>query len=113
MTLIQLPMGLVTSIFDWTTPSIAALPWIIAVGCTALSGHYCLARALAIADAIVVVPLDFLRLPLIAGIGALFYGEPLDWLVLTGGVLMFSGNLINIQAEQKRSRKVDTQRQNR
>jgi drug/metabolite transporter (DMT)-like permease len=69
-----------------------------------------MARALAIADAIVVVPLDFLRLPLIAVIGALFYDEPLDWLVLTGGVLMFSGNLINVQAEQKRSLKIGSKR---
>jgi drug/metabolite transporter (DMT)-like permease len=107
MTLIQLPLGFVTSLFDWTTPSIATLPWIIVVGAAALSGHYCMARALAIADAIVVVPLDFLRLPLIAGIGALFYGEPLDWLVLAGGVVMFTGNLINIQAEDTRSRKVE------
>ena len=104
MTLIQLPLGFVTSIFDWTTPSAAMLPWIIVVGVTALSGHYCMARALALADAIVVVPMDFLRLPLIAFIGALFYGEPLDWLVLAGGSVMFTGNLVNIQAEGKRSK---------
>jgi drug/metabolite transporter (DMT)-like permease len=102
MTLIQLPLGLVTSIFDWATPSIAMLPWIILVGVAALSGHYCMARALAIADAIVVVPLDFLRLPLIAGVGALIYHEPLDGLVLAGGGIMFAGNLINIRAENKR-----------
>ena len=102
MTAIQLPLGLVTSIFDWTTPSLAMLPWIIVVGVAALSGHYCMARALAIADAIVVVPMDFLRLPLIAAVGFLFYGESLDWLVLAGGVVMFSGNLLNIQGEKKR-----------
>ena len=102
MTLIQLPLGFVTSIFDWTTPSAAMLPWIFVVGVTALSGHYCMARALALADAIVVVPMDFLRLPLIAFVGALFYGEPLDWLVLAGGSVMFTGNLVNIQAEGKR-----------
>ena len=85
MTLIQLPLGFITSIFDWTTPSGTMLPWIVVVGVAALSGHYCMARALAIADAIVVVPLDFLRLPLIAGVGALIYREPLDWLVLAGG----------------------------
>jgi drug/metabolite transporter (DMT)-like permease len=105
MTLIQLPLGLATSIFDWNTPAVSMLPWIIVVGVTALSGHYCMARALALADAIVVVPMDFLRLPLIAGIGALFYGEPLDWLVLAGGGLMFSGNLVNIQAEKIRHQK--------
>jgi drug/metabolite transporter (DMT)-like permease len=105
MTLIQLPLGFVTSIFDWNTPSAAMLPWIFVVGVTALSGHYCMARALALADAIVVVPMDFLRLPLIAGIGAIFYGEPLDWLVLAGGGLMFTGNLVNIQAEKTRQKK--------
>ena len=104
MTLIQLPLGLVTSIFDWTTPTVAMLPWIMVVGVSALSGHYCMARALALADAIVVVPMDFLRLPLIATIGVAIYGEPLDWLVLAGGSVMFAGNLINIRAEQKRSR---------
>ena len=104
MTLVQLPLGLVTSIPDWNMPSTALWPWIIVVGVTALSGHYCMARALAIADAIFVVPLDFLRLPLIAGIGALIYQEPLDWLVLVGGGVMFAGNLINIRAE---NRKVD------
>lgn len=103
MTLIQLPLGFVTSIFDWTTPSTAMVPWIIIVGVSALSGHYCMARALALADAIVVVPMDFLRLPLIAGIGAVFYGEPLDWLVLAGGSLMFTGNLVNIQAEKRKA----------
>jgi drug/metabolite transporter (DMT)-like permease len=105
MTLIQLPLGFATSIFDWTTPSAAMWPWILVIGVTALSGHYCMARALALADAIYVVPLDFLRLPLIAMVGFVFYGEPLDWIVLAGGALMFTGNLINIRAERIRNRK--------
>jgi drug/metabolite transporter (DMT)-like permease len=106
MTLVQLPLGFVTSIFDWNTPSVSMLPWIIVVGVTALSGHYCMARALALADAIVVVPMDFLRLPLIAGIGVLLYGEPLDWLVLAGGGIMFTGNIVNIRAEKNRYEKL-------
>src|SRR5210317_1568380 len=78
MTVMQLPLGFVTSIFDWMTPSLAMLPWIMVVGVAALSGHYCMARALSLADAIVVVPMDFLRLPLIAAVGFLFYGESVD-----------------------------------
>jgi drug/metabolite transporter (DMT)-like permease len=107
MTVIQLPLGLVASMFNWMTPSLAMLPWIMVVGVAALSGHYCMARALAIADAIVVVPLDFLRLPLIAAVGFLFYNESLDWLVLIGGAVMFSGNLVNIQAEKNRVLKLE------
>ncbi len=103
MTVVQLPLGFATSIFDWTTPTLVMLPWIIVVGVAALSGHYCMARALTLADAVVVVPLDFLRLPLIAAVGFLFYGESLDWFVLVGGAVMFSGNLLNIQAEKKRT----------
>ena len=101
MTLVQLPLGLVTSIPNWNMPAAEMWPWIFVVGVTALSGHYCMARALALADAIVVVPLDFLRLPLIAGVGALIYKEPIDWLVLAGGAVMFAGNLINIRAENR------------
>ncbi len=102
MTLIQLPIGLAFSLSGWVTPSCAMWPWILAVGVTALSGHYCMARALAIAPATVVVPLDFLRLPLIAVVGYLFYAEPADLFVLIGAVVMLAGNLINIRAEHRK-----------
>ncbi|UCF95177.1 MAG: DMT family transporter, partial [Desulfobacterales bacterium] len=104
MTVIQLPLGFLTSISHWRSPSMEMWPWIVVVGLAALSGHYCMARALAIADATVVVPMDFLRLPLIAAVGFVFYGEPWEWLVLAGAVVMFAGNFLNIRAEQRRSR---------
>lgn len=103
MTVIQLPLGLVPSALNWMQPSAAMGPWLLVVGVTALTAHYCMARAFALADATVVVPMDFLRLPLIALVGVLFYAEPLDWLVLVGGAIMLWGNLINIRAEQRRS----------
>jgi drug/metabolite transporter (DMT)-like permease len=50
----------------------------------------------------VVVPLDFLRLPLIALLGFLFYHErPAGW-VFAGALLMLGGNLLNVRAEQRR-----------
>jgi drug/metabolite transporter (DMT)-like permease len=47
--------------------------------------------------------MDFMRLPLIALVGYLFYQELIDWYVLAGAALMFSGNLINIRAEQRKA----------
>lgn len=101
MTIIQLPMGAIPSFIDWTTPSMEMWPWLILVGVTALSAHYCMARAFAHADAIVVVPMDFLRLPLVAMIGLLFYGEPLDLWVLLGAAIIFAGIIINVVTERK------------
>jgi len=102
MTLIQLPLGLIPSLFQWVTPSYALWPWLLVVGLSALSAHYCMTRAFALADATVVVPLDFLRLPLIAVVGFLFYQESLNWGVLLGAAIMLLGNWINISAEQAR-----------
>lgn len=102
MCLVQLPLGLIPSLFDWVNPSTAMWPWIMAVSVTGLSAHYCLARAFAEADAIVVVPMEFLRLPLIALAGLLFYGEPLDPWVLGGAAVIFAGNFLNILAERRR-----------
>ena len=104
MTAIQLPLGLLLSLNDWVTPSPALLPWLLLVGLTALSAHYCLARALTLADVTVVVPLDFLRLPLIALVGFVFFEEGLDGFVFLGALVMLGGNFVNIRAEKKRSR---------
>ena len=101
MTIIQLPLGLVPALYDWHTPSIAEWPLIIIVAVTALSAHYCISRAMQLVDASVVVPMDFMRLPLIAVVGFVFYGESLEWAVLAGGTVMFLGNYMSIRAEKR------------
>ncbi len=103
MTVIQLPMGAIPSLLDWTTPSMAMVPWLIVVGATALSAHYCMARAFAHADAMVVVPMDFLRLPLVAMLGLVLYGEPLDPWVLAGAAVIFGAIFLNIMSERKKT----------
>ena len=49
------------------------------------------------ADATVVVPMDFLRVPLAALAGWLLYGERLDTLTILGAALILSGNLLNLK----------------
>lgn len=102
MSLVQLPLGLIPSLFDWVNPSSAMWPWIVAVSVTGLSAHYCLARAFSEADAIVVVPMEFLRLPLIALAGLLFYGEALDPWVLGGAAVICTGNFLNVWNESRK-----------
>ncbi|MDA0997638.1 MAG: DMT family transporter [Proteobacteria bacterium] len=101
MTLLQLPMGLVPSLFQWTTPSPAMWPWLVVVGVGALSAHYSMARAFALADAVVVAPMDFLRLPLAVVVGLMLYNDPVDLWVVLGAAVIFAGNFLNIVSERR------------
>jgi drug/metabolite transporter (DMT)-like permease len=76
------------------------VPWICALGICTVGAHVCLTRALRLADATVVVPMDFLRLPLIALIGAVFYAERLDPAVLIGAAMIFAGSYYSLSRER-------------
>jgi drug/metabolite transporter (DMT)-like permease len=64
-----------------------------------VSAHFCLTNAFRAGDASVVVPLDFLRMPLIAVVGWLVYDEAFDPYVFLGAGLIVAGVLWNLQAE--------------
>ena len=98
MTVIQLPLALVPALTGWVSPSIALWPWVIVVALSALSAHYCLTRALRLAHAALVLPMDFLRLPLIALIGFAVYGESVSGWVLVGGMIVFAGTWLNVRS---------------
>lgn len=72
----------------------------IAIGGTA--AHYCLTNALRVGDAIVVIPLDFLRIPLIALVGFLVYAERIDLAVFLGAGVIVAGLIWNLRAEMRR-----------
>ncbi len=103
MTLVQLPIGLATGLSGWTWPSPGAWIWIVVVGVGALAAHYCIIRAFRLADAAVVAPMDFVRLPLSALIGYALYAEAIDPLVLAGASVIFVGNWLNLRAEHRRA----------
>jgi drug/metabolite transporter (DMT)-like permease len=99
MAVIQLPLALVPALPQWVWPGMRDLPWVLALGVVGLSAHYCMTRAFRIADAMVVVPIDFLRLPLIAVVGALLYGERLELVFMVGAAVIFAGTFYSIRRE--------------
>ena len=102
MSVLQLPLALLPALPAWTAPALADLPWIAAVAVFGFTSHYCLARAFALADASVVVPIDFLRLPLIALVGFLAYGEPFQAPILVGAAVIFAGTYFCLSREGRR-----------
>jgi len=100
MSVVQLPVTAVAAAPQWVMPSIADLPWILAIGCGSFAAHYSMTRAMKVADATVVVPIDFIRLPLIAVVGALFYNEPFDPMVIAGAAVIFLGTYFSLSRER-------------
>lgn len=106
LTAMQLLFGLVTAGFDGriALPDPQTAPWLLVIALAGLLAHFCITNALAIAPATVVIPFDFARLPTIAVVGMLLYGEALDIWVFVGAAVIFVANYINIQAETRRIR---------
>jgi drug/metabolite transporter (DMT)-like permease len=104
MAVIQFPLSLIGS-----NPSVFLhldgrhlLP-AIGVGVAGLTSHFCLSNAFRSGDATLVVPLDFIRIPLIAVVGWAFYGEQLDIFVLVGALIIVAGVLWNLRSEVARA----------
>ena len=104
LTLMQAVFGIIFSAWDgdMVAPSAQTLPWLVLIGFAGLLAHYCLTSALAIAPATVVVPIDFVRLPTIAIVGMLLYGEALDAWVFVGAAVIFAANYANIWYANRR-----------
>lgn len=103
LTVTQTAFGLIFAGYDGdiAPPTQATLPWILGIGCAGLLAHFCLTKALSLAPASIVMPIDFARLPTIAVIGMLLYDEPLDALVFLGAALIFVANYVNILAQTR------------
>lgn len=102
MFLIQSVISLPAALDGIGDPDAWAWAGLIGVTGFGLIAHYSLARAFALADAMIVAPMDFLRLPIIALIGSVLYAEPLDPMVLAGGLVIILGNLLNLWGERRR-----------
>ena len=98
LTVMQAFFGLVCAGIDGdiALPTMTALPWVILIGCAGLMAHFCLTKALSIAPASVVMPIDFVRLPTIAIVGMMLYQEPLEVWIFVGAALIFAANYLNI-----------------
>ena len=110
MNVMQLPLYLATAALTGRPPlilpylTLATLPAVIGLCATGLLAHVCLTNAFRHGDAMVVVPIDFMRIPLITLLGVALYGEPFDPMVLLGATVTGIGIVWNLRQEAKASR---------
>jgi len=108
MLIIQSVVGLVPALYEWRNPSLGLWPWIVVIAFSGMSSHFCLARALAHADATIISPMDFLRVPLSALAGWLLYHEQIDIFTAGGALLILLGNLLNLQQKAPQAAEIAT-----
>ncbi|MFT5032309.1 MAG: drug/metabolite transporter (DMT)-like permease [Bacteroidia bacterium] len=101
MNFLQLPMAAIAFSVDPLWPPSGQWPCLVSIALTALTAHYCLAKALSLAPANIVIPMDFLRLPLIAVLAWWIFQEPLEVWVFAGAALMLTGIWINLRPLQR------------
>ncbi|MFP3382871.1 DMT family transporter [Tritonibacter sp. SIMBA_163] len=103
LTVMQLVLGVIFAGWDLdiTLPDAQSLPFLLIIGCAGLSAHFCITNALSLAPAALVVPIDFARLPFIALLGWLIYGESVEVWLFVGASLILAGNFINIVSSRQ------------
>jgi drug/metabolite transporter (DMT)-like permease len=97
MLVVQTAAGFFPALYVWTWPPVYIWGWVVVIAFCGTFSHYCMARAMLHADATVVIPMDFLRVPLTATVGWLIYSERLDLFTVLGAALILTGNLLNLK----------------
>jgi drug/metabolite transporter (DMT)-like permease len=105
MNAIQMPMNLAGSEWGfWTKLDWSLAPPVLGVCIAGSLGHYAMTQALRHGDAIVVVPMGFLRIPLVAVLGGILYGETVGFFLVLGSSILAVGVLTGLWAESRRQR---------
>jgi len=95
MNLILTPLSLVPALFVWRWPSGSALALLALIGLLAALAHIALTRAYTKADASAVMPFDYARLPFVAGLAFVAFGQVPDLWTWIGAAII-AGSAIYI-----------------
>ena len=92
--LTMVPLALVPAVIFWTTPTLPQLGLLIAQGLFGALNMTLITRALSLAEVSFIAPLDFLRLPLVAVMAYLMFGEIPEATTWIGAAVIFGAALL-------------------
>jgi drug/metabolite transporter (DMT)-like permease len=79
---------LVPAVFVWVWPSWEMIAVTFAIGALTTVAHLMLTRAMSLAEASAIIPLEFTRLPMAAAIGLIWFSEVLDTWTVVGALII-------------------------
>ena len=92
--LTMVPLALVPAIICWTTPTLTQLALLIAQGVLGVLNMTLATRALSLANVSLIAPLDFLRLPSVAALAYLMFGEIPKVSTWIGAAVIFGATML-------------------
>ena len=101
--IVTVPIAAIPAIFVWSTPS--ATEWaILAVqGALGALSMFLVTKAFSMAEASLITPFDFLRLPFVAILGYLVFAQTVPATTWIGGTVIFVATLLMAQSARRRS----------
>lgn len=105
--IITVPIATIPAFFYWTTPTHWQWMLLVLQGLVGLLAMGAVTRAFALAEASLLVPLDFLRLPIVAVLAYLMFSETVPLTTWLGGVLIFAASLlmaVGLNPDRKKAR---------
>ena len=96
------PISLVLAIPVWQPPTTTEFLAFMALGAVGTAGHVCMARAMATTEAGIVAAFDYLRLPAVAIIAYLAFGDIANAATWVGGTVIAMSGLYVAHREARR-----------
>lgn len=100
--LLSAPLGLMMALPFWQTPGPAMLGWLALQGALGALAQAGVTRAMRLADASTLMPLEYLRLPLVALIAWLLFGELADGWTWAGAILIIATTFLGVRLDSAR-----------
>lgn len=105
MFLLITPMAMVPALFVWETPTLTSLALLVAMAVLGVLGHIAATRALAVAETSVVVPVEYVQLPISALLGFMLFAEVPDIYTPIGAAIIIAAVLYISHREAMQARR--------
>lgn len=85
------------------TPGVADIPALLLLAAAGTAAPYCLVRGLSHAETTIVGPIEYLRLPITAGLAWIFFSEPTDPWIWVGAAIIASATYYMARHEHRKA----------
>jgi drug/metabolite transporter (DMT)-like permease len=101
--ILTVPIALVPAFWFWTAPTAGQWLLLALQGALGALNMGLVTRAFSLAEASLIVPIDFLRLPIVAALAFVIFGQTVPATTWIGGTVIFAATLIMARTARRRA----------